>query len=315
MAERIAVVYNPSARVGRALRKKKKIEAHLNARNIEYDLFLTESEAHLIEITARAVHDYPVIIGVGGDTTINVISREILRAKKGTTLGIISQGSTNDFAKGVGVHKLKDALNAIAAGTSRAIDVGAITCAKDQEPYVFLAQASLGLGVSVNRYVDAWMKRHTFARRFHKLAQATSGLAAIYNSFKTKAVPMNFQLESSKGIRNIDSSLLIFNNTSYFAGMFQVSPIANPTDGKLDCCIFNSASFTNLVRTALQIKSLKHLEDDKVEILQDNYFKITSNQPYEIQLDGEIFRSECEIEVSILPGALNLIINPAKLPE
>lgn len=310
MPERIAVIYNPSARVGRALGKKKKVENRLNAKNISYDLYVTESEAHLIEIAGRLTDEYEIIIGAGGDTTINLIAREILRAKKRNKLGIISQGSTNDFARGIGVHKLKDACNAISNGESHPIDVGMIRLGKNDEPYLFLAQASLGLGVAVNRYVDGWMKRHTFVRKFHAIAQTTSGLAAIYNSFKNKAVPMNLQLQNSKETRTIDSSLLIFNNTSFFAGRFQPSPFASPTDGKLDCCIFNSITFSNLVKTALQIKSMKHLEENKVEILQDNYFKIFSSQPFEFQLDGEIFSSESEIEVSIIPGALDIMINP-----
>lgn len=313
MTDQIAVIYNPSARAGRALGSKKKVESHLHSRGLVYDLFLTESEAHLIDITAQLVRKYQVIIGVGGDTTINLIAREILRAKQNNTLGIISQGSTNDLARGIGVLRLKDACNAIARGTSRPIDVGMIKCAHAEEPFLFLAQASLGLGVEVNRYVDVWMKKHSFARKFHRIAQTTSGIAAIYNSFKTKAVPMNLHLQTATETRTIDSSLLVFSNTSYYAGGFQVSPFATPMDGKLDLCVFNAMNFSNLIRTGLQIRSLKHLKQSRVEILQDNYFKIVSPQPFEFQIDGEVIRSESEIEISLLPRSLNVIINSKKL--
>lgn len=310
MPDRKAVIYNPAARSGKALGKMKKVEATLTAKGIEYDLFVTESEAHMVEITTRLVYDYPVIIGVGGDTTINLIGNIILREKQANTLAVISQGSTNDLARGIGVKKLEAACSAIASGTSMPLDVGAITTGNNKAPYYFLAQASLGLGVSVNRYVDDWMKRHTFVRRFHYIAQATSGLTAIYKSFKTKAVPMNLMIEHSSGNRTIDSALLIFNNTSYVARHFQPSPTASPVDGKLDCCIFNAETFMKMVHTALQIKSMKHLETNKVEVLQDRYFRIHSPQPFEFQIDGEIFRSDSEIEISILPGALNMVVSP-----
>jgi len=310
MAERMAVIYNPSARGGKALGKKKKVESCLASRNVQYDLYVTESESNLIEIAARACRDYQIIIGVGGDTTINMIANQVIRQKTGNILGIISQGSTNDLARGIGVNKLDTACDAIASCSYRALDVGVITSSQKIEPYYFLAQASLGLGVEVNRYVSQWMKRHTFVKRFHVLAQATSGLAGIYNSFKTKAVPMNLLLESSIVTREIDSSLLIFNNTSYFAGRFKPSPLASPMDGKLDCCIFNSVTFVNLVRTALQIKSMKHLLDDKVEILQGDFFKIHSPQPFEFQIDGEIGHLDSELEVSVLPAAIRVIVSP-----
>ncbi|MGE5341425.1 MAG: diacylglycerol/lipid kinase family protein [Candidatus Omnitrophota bacterium] len=312
--KQVAVIYNPGAQVGRALGKIKRVEAGLTTKNIGYDLFLTESEAHMIELAARVVHDYPTIIGAGGDTTINIIAREILKARKGNVLGIISQGSINDLAKGIGVHKLSDSLHAIANRTYRAMDVGAIRCG-DQEPYLFLAQASLGLGVVVSRYVDDWMKHHTFARRFHKLAQTTAGLSAMYSAFKTKTVPVNLQLQSAGKLHHIDTSLLVFNNTACFAGIFKPSPTATPLDGQLDCCVFKSSSFGHMVRTALQIKSAKHLEDGKVEIFRDNYFKIFSNQPFEFQIDGEIVRSECEIEVYTIPRALNIMVNAERFPN
>jgi diacylglycerol kinase (ATP) len=307
--DRIAVIFNPSARGGKAINKKKKIESFLTARNVRYDMYITDSEPHLWELAADTADKYRFIVGVGGDTTMNIIANEILRKKNGNIMGIISQGSTNDLARSIGVHKLEDACNAIAAGTSQPLDVGYISSGKNAEPYYFLAQASLGLGVAVNRYVDAWMKRHTFIRRFHMVAQTTSGLAAIYNSFKSKIVPMNLQMEYTRGNRAIDSSLLVFHNTSYFAGRFRPSPFASPLDGKLDCCIFNSASFSHLLRTAFQIKSLRHLEDDKVEILQDDFFKIHSPAPFEFQIDGEICHSDGDIQVSVLPGALNVIMN------
>lgn len=309
MPERKAIIYNPAARSGKAQGKMKKVEASLTAKGIKYDLFVTESEAHLVEITTRLVYDYPIIIGVGGDTTINLIANIILKENQGNTLAVISQGSTNDLARGIGVKKLEAACSAIASGTSMPLDVGSITTGNNKTPYYFLAQASLGLGVEVNRYVDDWMKRHTFVSRFHYLAQATSGLTAIYKSFKTRTVPMNLQMEHSNGSRTIDPALLIFNNTSYVARHFRPSPTASPVDGKLDCCIFNSESFMKLVHTALQIKSMKHLENNKVEVLQDRYFRIHSPLPFEFQIDGEIFRSDREIEISILPGALNMIVN------
>jgi diacylglycerol kinase (ATP) len=309
MSEQIAVIYNPAACGGKALNKKKKVEACLNARGIGYDLFVTESEAHLVETARQAVEKYAVIVGVGGDTTINIIANEILRGKKRNILGIISQGSTNDLAKGIGVYKLEDACDAIAAGTSRPFDVGMITPVNTGEPYYFLAQASLGLGVAVNRYVGDWMKRHTFMKRFHGVAQTTSGLAAIYNSFKNRVVPLNLEMQYSSGTRMIESSLLVFNNTSYYAGRFEPSPFASPLDGKLDCCIFNAATFLKIVGTALQIKSMKHLENNKVEVLQDDKFKIHSSRPFDFQVDGEVLNSSGSIEVSVMPGALDVIMN------
>ena len=309
MSKKVVIIYNPSARGGKALKKRKKVENSLRSQNIDYDLLLTRSESHLVELSNKAVHKYPVIIGAGGDTTINIIARAILQGRQGNALGIISMGSTNDLAREIGVMRLKEACNAIHSQSFQAIDVGMITSGEKNDPFFFLAQASIGLGVEVNRYVSAWMKRHPYVAKFHTLAQTTSGVAGIYNSFKSKAVPLNLQLDTTSMTRSFDSCLLIFNNTSYFAGRFQPSPLASPVDGKLDCCIFHSSTFAQLLRTVMQIRSYKHLEQNRMEILQDHYFKIQSRRPFEFQIDGEIFSSDGNIEVSILPRALKLVSN------
>jgi diacylglycerol kinase family enzyme len=47
-----------------------------------------------------------------------------------------------------------------------------------------------------------------------------------------------------------------------------------------------------------------------MEILRADDFKIHCSQPIDIQADGEIFRTKGEIEISTLPHALKVIINP-----
>jgi len=315
MAEKAAVILNPSSGRGKGLRKKNKVVAALDAKKIDYDLFVTTSEEHLVETTVKVIQDYGVIIGAGGDTSINLIAHEILRFGRGNVLGIISLGSTNDLARELGVNKLGPACSAVVSGVTRKVDVGRILSGERDEPYTFLAQASLGLGVAVNRYVADWMEKHHIASRWHSPAQATAGLTAVYNSFKNKIIPMSLELHTSNGIRFIDSSLLTFNNTSVFAKRFKPSPWASPIDGKLDCCIFNSTSFTNFLRTALQVNSNRHLVDNKVDVFQDSYFKLISSQPFEFQVDGEVVQSGGQIEISVQNKALEVLINPDACSE
>lgn len=315
MAEKKAIIFNPSAGRGKALRRKDRVIECLDARNIQYDLFVTKSEAHLVETTVKIIPDYPVIIGAGGDTTINIIANQIIGREKGNVLGVISLGSTNDLAREIGVNKLEHACDAISSGVFRSLDVGYITTSRRNWSHTFLAQACLGLGVVVNRYVTDWMMRHSFISRFHSLAQLLAGMSAIHNSFKTKSVPMKLELESSDGSRSVNSPLLIFSNTGCFAGRFKPSPWASPMDGKLDCSIFNSTTFPHFFKTALQVNSQKHLADNKVEILQDSYFKIHSHLPFEFQVDGEVVQSDGEIEIFIKPGALKTITSPDYSPK
>ena len=210
----IALIYNPSAGGGKALRRKKKVENSLQTRGIQYDLFVTESEDHLVETAAKVVHTHPVIIGAGGDTTLNFIATQVLRQGTGNVLGIISLGSVNDLAREIGVHKLENASDAIKYNAISSIDVGMVSSEKNPGPYYFLVSASLGLGVTVNRYVDIWMRKHPLCANFRSATQGTAALSAVHQAFKNHDVPLKLTLEAGSNRQLVEPSLMIFSNTS-----------------------------------------------------------------------------------------------------
>ncbi len=310
MSQRMALIYNPSAGGGKALRRKRKVEASLELNNIQYDLFVTESETHLIETAESLVHKYPVIIGAGGDTTMNIIATQILRHQTKNKLGVISLGSVNDLAKEIGVHKLDDAVNAIRYGITVTADIGVLTSKKQDESYYFLVSASLGLGVAVNRYVDIWMRNHPIFSAFRFVTQNPAAMSAIHQAFKNKYVPLELILESQGKTHPINSAFLIFCNTPSFGGLFRPSPTASMVSGKLDCCIFDFSSLVEVFKVSIDTKRQKHLEKNEVQVIQSEYFKMYSKKPLEFQVDGEIIEFEGEVEVSIMPKALTLIVNP-----
>lgn len=310
MKKEIALIFNPSAGRGNAYRKKKKVEACLKTQNIPYKLFLTKSEDHLIETAARVVHKYPVIVGAGGDTTITLIATQVLRFKKGNKLGIISLGTVNDLAREMGVHKLVSACRAIKTGRSMAMDVGVLKFGNQKGSFYFLCQACLGLGVAVNRYHHSWVEKHSFISRFSFMAQGIAALGGFYHSYKQKIVPVSLDLEQQESTTSVRTPFLIFTNTSISGGRLRISPFASPFDGKLDCCILNALSLPSLLILFTRFNLQKQPESKKVEILQDKDFKIYSPHPLDIQADGEVFQTNGEIEISTLPRALNIIVDP-----
>ncbi|MCX6581666.1 MAG: diacylglycerol kinase family lipid kinase [Candidatus Aminicenantes bacterium] len=306
MTEKIALIYNPSAGGGKAQRRQGRVEACLEAKGIRYDLFVTESEAHLVETAEIVAQRYPVILGAGGDTTLNIIATQILRNGKKNVLGIISLGSVNDLAREIGVHRLEKAANAIKHHITREFDVGVVRDPKQSQPYYFLVSASLGLGVEVNRYVDIWMRKHPFFATFRSTTQGTAAMSAIHQAFKNKQVPLELTLECNGDRYTIVTSLLIFGNISSYGGTFRLSPTASPVSGKLDCCIFDFNSLAGVARVSLDIKRQKHLEKNTVKVLQGESFKIHARKPLDFQLDGEIIRLDGEVEIAILPKALTM---------
>jgi diacylglycerol kinase family enzyme len=310
MKKEIALIFNPAAGRGNASRRKKKVEACLKAQNITYKLFFTKSEAHLVETAARVVHQYPVIVGAGGDTTIAIIARQILRSKKGNKLGIISLGTVNDLGREMGVLKLASACRAIKTGRSMAMDVGVLKLGNHKESFYFLCQACLGLGAALDQYYQRWAKKHSFISRFSSMTHGIVAVGLIYHSYKQKIVPVSLDLEQQGSTTPVRTPFLIFANTSIMGGRLRISPFASPFDGKLDCCILDALPFLSLLILFFRFNLQKQPESKKVEILQDKDFKIYSPHPLDIQADGKVFQTNGEIEISTLPRALNIIVDP-----
>ncbi len=310
MRKEIALIFNPAAGGGTAYKKKERVEAYLESLDLYYDLYETTSEAHLVQVADEVVQHYPIIIGAGGDTTLSIIAQKIIRSGKGNTLGVISLGSVNDLGREIGVYKLEAACRAIKEGRTMALDVGVLKIGKQSEPYFFLGQASLGLGVAVNRYVEIWLEKHNFISRFYTLAQAIAAISGFFYSYKQKIVPLNIEVMMREARIPVFTPLIIITNTSVNARSFHISPFANPIDGKLDCCILHASTLPRFINALIQVKRQTHLKNKKMEIFQANDFKIRCLQPIDIQADGKIFRSKGDIEISTLPQAIKIIINP-----
>jgi diacylglycerol kinase (ATP) len=302
----IAVVYNPAAGGGKAKRRKWLIETALKAYDIPYDLFVTESEDHLVETAESVIRRYPVVIGAGGDTTVNLIATQILNGGAKTALGVIGMGSVNDLARELGLYRLKDSLAAVKNGATCDVDVGVLRSASSPGPCYFLVSASLGLGVAINRYVEDWMRRHRLLSSFRASSGIPAAMSAIQQAFKNKDVPLRVTLEGGGETQDILSSLLVFGNISSLAGMFRPSPTASPVSGSIDCCVYDVTSLANALQVAFDIKRQKHLEKKKVRIIRDRTFKISSETPLEFQVDGTIVGMGREVEITLLPKAIRM---------
>jgi len=82
-SDRLSILYNPSAGMGRALGRKIKLERLLRHFEIRYDLVMTRSEEHLRELTRAHARSYPAVVGAGGDSTFHIMIGEMTAAGGG----------------------------------------------------------------------------------------------------------------------------------------------------------------------------------------------------------------------------------------
>ncbi len=315
--KKIVLLFNPSSGKGRSLKQKKKIQRCLEEKGIDFDLLVTGSEDHLRLLAGEKAKEYEMIVGVGGDTTFNIIAGEVLKCRESIpVLGMIGTGSANDIVRGLGINSIEDACEAIKQGKTREMDVG---CVKIPGPHFFLGTLSLGLGTTVNRYVEGFLKRHPRLSKLKPFDQLLPGIYAIHHSFAKKKVPLTVEMlynepgEGETFIKNLEFSLLVFLNTPYYASGLKLGQDNGLFDGVLDCCVIHSKSFLNTFLTGMRVQKGKHIGREEVILLQAASFKISSRGAMDIQVDGEIIEGVRELEVSVLPGALRVLSNHSNI--
>ena len=303
-----AILLNPSSGSGRSLQKKSKIEKYFKNNNFKYDLFISKSESHLRELAQETAKKYPIIIGVGGDTTFNIIVKEILGHGERNTFGMIGTGSTNDFVRGLGILKSESACEAIKRGKVKKIDVGQLKSPGISEPYYFLAALSLGLGATVPQYINCYNINHKTILKTRLLRQTIPGVLGVYDSFSKKKLPIKLSIEYNQIKKEHNVSLLAFLNTPYVANGLNLTPEASPFDGKVDGFILKTSSFFSSFLIGLMSYKGKHIKRKEVELIRTESIKVRPEHPIDIQIDGIIISDIKEFEVSIVPKALNIFL-------
>ena len=106
MDEKYEFIVNPQARSGRGRKLWEKIEAELKKRKTDYRVHMTAGKGHAGEIAGAlsSSDEKCTIVVMGGDGTINEVLNGIVFSEN-VTLGYIPIGSSNDFARGMGIPK------------------------------------------------------------------------------------------------------------------------------------------------------------------------------------------------------------------
>ena len=306
--DRIAILFNPSAGRGKALEKKDRLERLLREWEVPFDLMVTASEKNLRALTRECAGRYRAVAGAGGDSTFHIMIDEITRSGAEVDFGLIALGSSNDVAREFDLHGLEKACRALKRGRTRPIDLGAVEQDGEVLRY-FIGQANIGLGARVNRYVEE------ISRKWPRLAafQSVAGTLGIIRAYRRKEVPLHLTVLSEGQRQEGFYAVANFSNIRFWATGRTLIPSAQPDDGRLDGCLIGECSFLRLARLALLARKGRHVGAPEVEFLRAPAFEISSEQAFEVQVDGEIIGGSRTplffkaILVRAVPQALRLI--------
>jgi diacylglycerol kinase (ATP) len=304
----LAILLNPAAGGGRAAEKRAALVRLLDSRGVPFDLFVTESEAHLRTLTREKSRDYDVLAGAGGDSTFQIMAEEITQTGEPVRLGMIGLGSSNDIPLEFGVETPEKFVAALEEGRERRIDLGCVEH-EGRRLKLFIGQASLGLGALVNEFA-ARVGRVRPRLASHQTAVGIWGVARAY---RRKLVPVPLAVESEAGRTEGLFQVATFANTRFWATGRLFVPQTRPDDGRLDACLIRRCPFLRFARLAASVRTGRHLRAREVECLQSPVFTVSSQRPFALQVDGELIGGPDspalfeKVLVRVVPAAINVI--------
>lgn len=296
---RARVIVNPSS--GRQifqLHIERLIERLLSDGTFEYvDTIKTRGTGDAYQ-AARYYQEwqFDVVLAVGGDGTVNEVISGLLDGHHQTPLAIIPAGTVNDFAFALKLPRTDSKLSKMLRKCkTQPIDVGRVN-----DRY-FLNVVAAGLLTDVAYKVPSDAKTV-----LGKLAYVLEGARDLSLS---AIEPIRVHIETPLQTIEEDIMLFLVSNTSSVGGFRNFAPQATVNDGLLDVIIVHRQNIFEILPLLVQVVNGVHVSHSKISYFQTDHLTIRSvdDQSISLDLDGER-GDQLPVEISVLPGAINLVV-------
>jgi len=292
MVKRARLIYNPTSGREEGRKRLADILHMLDAAGIETTTHATEGEGDATASAAEAIDNgYDMIIAAGGDGTLNEVINGMADKPERPPLGIIPLGTTNDFARALGIPRnWEDACSIITRQTTRVIDLG-----QSNEKY-FINIAGGGSLTELTYEVPSKLKTI-----IGQLAYYMKGLEKM-----TRLRPTELRIElEGHGVYHEEFMLFLITNTNSVGGFEKLAPEARIDDGLFDVIMLKRCNLVEFVRVASMALRGEHINDPLVIHKQTNRVTVTSPDTVQLNLDGE-FGGLLPATFRVLPSHLRI---------
>jgi len=292
---KLLIIYNAHAGHKRAGKLLPRVEALLKARNIEYDLNLTDSHGHGRQIVQDADFSaYDAVVAAGGDGTLfEVVNGWFNNPRvRDIPIGVIPVGTGNAFCIDLNLktNDIEHAIEIIANGNRRKVDVGKFTTNGNDYYYLNI----LGLGFVSDVGVTA--------QKLKIFGNVAYLLGVLYQTIFLKASALEIEIDGEQ-IKQ-DNIFVEISNSRYTAN-FLMAPNAKIDDGLLDVTLLKKCTRRKLLKSLPTVFTGEHVHLDIVDTYLAKKISIKTDSPKILSPDGELFGST-PVEVECLPLAVEV---------
>lgn len=284
-----ALIVNPSAGGGRALKVLAEAERALDARRMVFRVERTRSPEHGIDIALEALDAREIPVVMSGDGLLGAIGGAM--AGSNSPLGLIPAGRGNDLARSLGIPTdPTEAVRCLDEGHVRSIDVG------EANGNRFLGIASFGFDSEANRIAnEAKVFKGTMVYAYAAL-RALAGWK-----------PARFAVTENGIQKRFSGYTVAVANNSYYGGGMKVAPDADLSDGQLDVVVITEISKLKFLANLPKVFKGTHVNEEEVETWKTSSVEVKASRPFTIYADGDPL-TELPARIRVLPSALEMIV-------
>lgn len=275
--KRARLIYNPSSGREGIRRQLPYILDILEDAGFETSCYATKGVGDATKEAAEAVsRGFDVIIAAGGDGTLYEVVNGIADKPNRPALGIIPAGTSNDFARALGIPKsLSKSAEIIANNKTKKIDIGRI----NNRYFINIA----GGGSLTELTYEVPSKLKTVIGQLAYYVKGMEKLPFIH--------PTHVRIETRDQVI-IDDEIMMFliANSHSVGGFDKLAPLADLSDGKFDCLVVKKMSLPEFIRLSTLAVKGDHLKDPNMMYFQTSYLKATTqgSTKTQLNLDGEL---------------------------
>ena len=287
----VVCIMNPTAGTRRQVRLA--VEQELETAGVDFVFYETQAAGHAFQLAKDAVVAAAgVVIGIGGDGTLNEVARALVNRQ--VPLGLIPVGSGNAFARALNISTVpQKACRQLLAADVKRLDVGMV------EDEIFLSTAGVGIDAEV-----AWLYAARKGKRRGMIPYLMLTLQVI-RQYKPK--PLKLFLDDQQAIACCPLGVVVANTAEYGNGVI-IAPGAHAEDGVLDVRIIEPKSLLSIAMHGWRLfmgsidemPGVRQFKAQKVRIERDvaDYF----------QFDGEARRGPTTLNFTVKPKALSVLV-------
>lgn len=293
-AKRARLIYNPTSGREEMRRRLPDILQRLEQGGLETSCHATVGEGDAMLAAAEAVdRGFDVVIAAGGDGTLNEVINGLAIKEDRPALGLLPVGTTNDFARAVGIPKQwEKACDIIIRGETNEIDLGRM----NQRFFINIA----GGGSMTELTYEVPSKLKTM---LGQLAYYMKGLEKL-----PRFRPIHLDIEWDGGEHEGEFMLFLAANSNSVAGFEKLAPNASLNDGLLDVILLRKCNLADFVRLVTLVVRGEHMQDPHFVHLQTKHLKVTSPDYTQLNLDGE-YGGTLPCECVVFPRHLRVLMD------